>query len=347
MNPLLHKIGYVVGAFVFAFTFAGCSDAASDDVAVSKQQRFPLDEYLSVIDGTDLSFEEQNRQWEDRQARETELITQCMHDAGFEYDPDNLPGMRSTAFSGIVDRSLLRWNDRDWVAQWGYGITNSPLEGNFRLSPGGRSSFFSDGLDELPEHDLSEAEQAAFSRALNGPPCEEWGVVESLGHGATSCAAPRDWTLRQLNEVSGCRGQAWIQFNDESPEGLRQSDEFLGLFDAINQLRAELRNEITDADRDWATCMADAGFPNFERQIDAENNIWGRRDTFWRPSLPPTQLNELAEREIDTALADFDCRVGVDYEARRNAHRTELETQFVTDHRQALEALRDAAEQRS
>jgi len=52
------------------------------------------------------------------------------------------------------------------------------------------------------------------------------------------------------------------------------------------------------------------------------------------------------EREINTALADYDCRIAVDYQARQDARRTELETQFIADHRADLEALRAAAEQR-
>jgi len=55
----------------------------------------------------------------------------------------------------------------------------------------------------------------------------------------------------------------------------------------------------------------------------------------------------MREREIDMALADFDCRVAVDYDARQAAVVNETETQFVNDHRSALEALRSAFEQRS
>jgi len=53
----------------------------------------------------------------------------------------------------------------------------------------------------------------------------------------------------------------------------------------------------------------------------------------------------LRERELEIALADFDCRVASDFSARQEARRIEIETQFVDDHHAALTALRAAAEQ--
>lgn len=46
------------------------------------------------------------------------------------------------------------------------------------------------------------------------------------------------------------------------------------------------------------------------------------------------------------AVADLNCRIAVDYQARLDAARFAAETQFVADHQTALRALRDAFEQR-
>jgi len=326
---------------------------AATQVAESTASIFPLNEYLYGFWGTGLSYEEQRQRETARQQRETELITQCMHDAGFEYDPDNLPGISVSASDGLAFSNLELWNptDRNWVSQWGYGIVDSPLGGQQtpRRSQGATSG-------PAPASNLSMAEQEAFSRALFGPPCEEWGIVEiqstPWGDGMT-CMAPPEWNDRQNWEVMGCTGAAWIQIADESPDGLRHSDEFQPLFIAIGQLQSEIWFEVIDADADWAACMADANFPNLETPDAAQTDIWDRLDEIpinWDASShvrDADEIAELRESEIELALTDYDCRVVTDYEARRNARRIELENQFINDHREALTALRAAVAQRS
>lgn len=180
---------------------------------------------------------------------------------------------------------------------------------------------------------LSTAEQAAWNLAL-------WGNTLGWGgnHDEPNC---RDWARTTLEE--------------RNPHRLVESDEFAPLFEAIDQMRAGTLVEITDADRDWANCMADTGHLGFERQWEAEDRF---RDEYsgaisnffsstqpqgaWIGSVP---WRELREKEIVLALADLECRTATNFRSRNNAFKVEVETQFVEDNRAALEALRAAAEQ--
>jgi len=58
------------------------------------------------------------------------------------------------------------------------------------------------------------------------------------------------------------------------------------------------------------------------------------------------QFRETGGSKSGQYAADLDCRNQVDFVAREQERRIAAETQFVNDHRVALEALRDAAEQR-
>jgi len=352
ISGIRNKAKNLIAASFMVFAVGACSPAAKPpalsgselaaDSSTESPARFPLDNYLGLVWGTSLSPEIQKRMQEEIRQRSEALITQCMHDAGFEYDPENIPGV---SFGGTFSSQELHPNDREWVAQWGYGVVRGaelvifPVEGT-----------------QTAAHTLSAAELDAFHRALSGPPCEEWGVVTQSGQGASICNVPDGWSARELAEVSGCQGQASLRISDESLQGLEESEEFAPLFDAIATMRSQLRSEVGGWETDWAACMANSGFPGFERRVDP-TSPW--------PSAPETQIRDewrpigtivqhsaedtasMLEREINLALADFDCRAEVDYEARENFRRTEAELQFIDDNHAALEALRLAAEQRS
>jgi len=316
--------------------------AAASSVTATPAQRFPLDEYLDSIVGTHLSNEARIQQWEQQNQRRIELVTQCMHDAGFEYDDNNIPGLVRFGGTGPELADSRPLDNRNWVSQYGYQIVSRD-----------RTSIDFDGV--FPEHDLTETELAAFHRTLSGPPCEEWGEVDRIG-----CSTPTDWTRREIAEMQGCEGQAQLQIWDESPTGLSYSDEFASLFEAIEYFQVEFRRVIGDEEIDWAACMANNGHPGFERRENEDVfSFWSLPerqivDADWsivtRPGNPTLAnspaLQELLEQEINLALADLDCRTAVDYRARQTARRIAAETQFINDHQPELAALRDAAEQR-
>lgn len=303
---------------------AGCTQPASDYPAVSPTQvsvahESPLDEFLNAVWGTDLSFEERTRRADEQHARWVELVTQCMHEQGFNFDINNQPAGTYTNFNIVVmPDDAFALDDPNWVNQWGYGIMSSPVQSESNGST----------RDEGPV--LSDAELDAFSRALHGrgflPPLGEWDENNCMS-----------WSLEKLAE--------------ETPEGLARQEEFALLFEAIDQMEETFRQEVSNADIRWSQCMADAGQPGFQRQWEAQDSI--RQESFRvlnrGGGLAPQSGSDeelLRLREIELALQDLDCRVSTGFATEQNANRLAFETQFVEANRPFLEELRAAAEQR-
>ena len=156
---------------------------------------------------------------------------------------------------------------------------------------------------------LSDSELAAWWEAWWGPGYEQDAEGNYL------------WSF----ERSGCSGQA--QYLMERQFNLAQSDEFRPLFEAMREFEDNLFNdpEVIAINLEWSNCMADAG------QVGLV-----------RPETIPTVESAASVFE----LADLDCQNTVDYVARLTQIVYAAETQFITDHRAELEALRAAAEQR-
>lgn len=127
----------------------------------------------------------------------------------------------------------------------------------------------------------------------------------------------------------------------------------------IDQFRSDLELAGTEADVDWAACMAEAGIVEFQRRPDFQELF---RAEAWDltmelqaqghaiqhfPELPANspEITSLFEREVSTALTDLDCRIATNYDSRQQAAIFDAEAKFVNDHRAAFEALRTAIEQ--
>jgi len=340
-NNVVRKVATAIYLLAITLITGACSNSAAvtdSGAETTPATQGPLTEFLtSLSGGAQLSQEEQARHFDERNRRQQDLIAQCMAEAGFEYIP-NL-GATTVSFS---DPNLWRPDDRDWVAQYGYGTVNDPYR---NIGPNELLA------DEPPYTDpnadllaaMSEAEATAWQQAL-------WGVLsqtdDDSGDGHT-----------------GCWGWASAETDDDAAlHAVTMSDEFAPLVEALQRFSDVQWTEITEADRDWVNCMADAGHPGFEHRYDARNSIQTEQNEFWNnfdweswddgiggmpnPSDFP-ELAELGEREIELALADLDCRVTVDLQARNLAHQIAAETQFFNDHRAELEALRSAIEQAS
>jgi len=359
------RIALAMLGAAFTIGTTGCANSASsstiaDDGAAASSEMptviqpapvSPIDEYLNLVWGTNLSPEAQIQRHAAESQRIEELVAQCMNDLGFQYIPD--PGRRWLDFSSGVE---WRTDDPEWVAQHGFGGTVWPgpiagrgeqWEGDRPGQPGPNAAFI---------NSLSETERTAFNRALNGRlptddtdyDWDEWW---------TNHSADFDWDEWQANPNNqGCRDFAWQQ----TVFYFQQSDEFAPLFEAIDRFRENLTLSATEADIDWAACMVDAGFTGYQSRPDfrelfhqeagaitTELQEQGRPISRW-PELPANQpeIAALFEREVETALADLDCRIATNYDARQQAAIFESEAQFVADHQSQFNALRAAAEQR-
>jgi hypothetical protein len=312
---------------------AGCSGsdgkaAASSDGA---DRESPLTEYLSAVYGGDLSPEEQERQFAEQQEQQEELVALCMQEEGFEYTPNPASG-------GFQSSDGTEWkpDDREWVAQYGYGAVNSP----FTEEPPPEEEYVDLNAEYVAS--LSESEQAAFYEALYGPAPDEEQMSEDG-------SVEYDWT------TAGCQGAAQ---HEVAGEDISQSEEFKPLFDAINELYEDMTAwpGMADLDGEWAACMEAAGHGGHATQVDAQNSVFDDLNEIYESVEMPDDgsaggepdraaLDALAEREVALALADLDCREEVDYADRNEEIIREVEQQFIDDHKTELDAMVAAAEQ--
>lgn len=270
----------VIGALAGLTSITGCAptyaSAHADGVA-------PLEAYLRVVWGTDLSADEQQRRYDAEQRVFEEQVSQCMADEGFDY----VPNVDSRAV--IVD-AQTEWNldDRDWVEQYGYGIANFP---DSALPPA--ELFDSTDPNEAYVESLSASELDAYYAALFGP---------SLGQRDAGGSEPGeyDWTS------AGCRGKA----GHESNEDPLAADEFSHLSDAIQVFYRDMQIDPRFAriDADWAACMAEAGESGLRAQSDAQRLIGEELSAYYagtsNESGDQVQLEILKEDEIALALLD-------------------------------------------
>ena len=274
-----------------------------------------------------LSPEERLQHMLDRIWEEEELVAQCMSEQGFDYTPWQ-------SATPIVTGVEWRPDDRDWVAEWGFAIVRQ------------------DELRADEEHPEPQADPNAERIAGYSPTHREAWIAALEG----------DWEAMPLDEdghivfdweQAGCRGWAGHQVSQEQDLHLRE--EFAPLFEAIDELQREVfwdgsSPHLAEAHQEWAACMTHAGHGGFRNPNELRMDIWDRLDSIERSGVsgprsayPP--IVELAELEVTLALADFDCREEIDFDARAAAAREAAELEFIATHRDLLTALRDAAEQ--
>jgi hypothetical protein len=319
-----------VAAVALLLSGCGGSEAEAGATPDAAEQTSPLSEYLDAVYGGDLSPEEQERKFAEEQEQTEELVAQCMQEQGFEYTP-------ATASSTFMSSSDVEYepDERDWVAQYGYGAINSP----YNEEPMPEEEYVDPNADYVAS--LSESEQMAFNEALHGPMPDEDEIAEDGSY-------EYDWT------TAGCYGAAQ---HEVAGEDLSQSEEFSSLFEAIDALYADTASwpGMAELDGEWATCMEAAGHGGYATQLDAQNSFYEELNEIYEnvgvsedgtPTGEPDQaaLDALAEREVELALADLDCREEVDYRDRSTEINREVEQQFVDDHKAELDALVAAAE---
>lgn len=305
---------------------AGC--AGTDGGGGLDYEDSPLNQYMSAAwGGDDRSPEEMQSEFDDQNRQIEELVADCMAEEGFDYLPVLDTG--SVVYSSDDDENAWDPDSRDWVAQYGYGFVNypgrdeQPVEGDEWEDPN----------QEYVES-LSESEQAAYQEALNGPALSEEEYAEQEASGDFEY----DWT------TAGCYGAASNEVYGGDPSS---SDEHQPLMDAMNALYEEAQShpDVAELDAAWSSCMADAGHSGLATQQDAQNSIMDEQNAAYESQEPSEDgewvepdLTELGEREIEVALADFDCRDEVDYTAQQLTVQFELEERFIEEHKAELDA---------
>lgn len=330
----------VCSATVLALVLAGCSGTADAELDYADS---PLTKYLSSAYGGDLSPEEQQKQFEERQREQEELIAQCMAEEGFEYTPNVQSGGMVFGDDGV------EWEPekKEWVEKWGYGIVDNPYNETSEEQP---SEEYVDPNAEYVQS-LSESEQTAFYETAYGVPPEE----DELGE---------DGSYEYNWEDAGCQGWAQHELEGDDPW---QSDEFADLRAKMDELWTTMQDspEYSDLNSEWAACMDEGGEPGFASPMEAQQSIsdeqtaifeeaYGDGSTevdtessdFVDPSTSP-EMEALGEREIELALVDLGCRTETAYMKTSLEIQFALEEKFIAENKADLEAFKAAAEQNS
>lgn len=278
----------------------------------------PAEVYVDLVLGVG---DEQVRQ---QYMRYQEAVAACMADAGFEYLP---------TLSGLVffDQSAVDppRESREFAEQYGYAYRSRPAGMTSTSSPG-------DNPNDALTAKMSEAEVTEYYLALFGTQHEDF---EAAGF-------PEDfeWDWR----VGGCDGLARHEVIEAGP----QSDPtYLALKAEIDRIDADVvpaHPDVVAADADWAECMADAGFPGYSSQPEAEErelerfNASGGGGGEIGPDGRTDSEREGVERELAIATADWDCTERVGYHDAVARVRNAAQQEYVDAHRDELDAWVEA-----
>lgn len=341
---------------------AGCGGDDSDDSSESS----PLDEYFGddaiSFEGGGMSISSGSGEGDAREPTEEELqqqrdfqdaVAECMGDQGFEYVPNVITPGEYDAGPWEEAYSLP---DDEFREQHGYGVS---------------TLYFDRAEEDLPEDPnqeirdgLSPQAQQEYDEALHGTRIAE--QMQGTAMPSESPAPPTD-------EELGCYGVASEEVYDES---MTQHEdpfaEFDSLMNDIFQIGERMRNDprIEAATEDWRNCMADAGYPDFERPGDPEQQVFRRWDELmgWSEAMPPEddegeadatstagpiepneidpdEREEFQQYELDLAQADYSC-LEDHYNEVAEEVQFEIEEEFVEEHRSELEQYRDAMAER-
>jgi hypothetical protein len=300
----------------------GASSRSAGDPTADGAADSPLEVYLGDVWGSELSPEEQEAEDAEMNRRIEEAVADCMTEQGFDYVPVIAPSVTGDDFEWLPD-------DRDWVAQYGYGISTSPY-------PSGEGVDLDSDPNEEYAQSLSGSEQQAYYEALHGPSPDE----EAMADGEVEY----DWT------TAGCYGEAQHDSQSDEAAVFERYDE---LFEQIGALyeQVEKAPELDEADATWSQCMTDEGRPGFDRQADAQASISEAYDDLWADvdesgadDIDQAASDELADIEIDLALTDLACREKTGFADVEASVTAELEQRFIDEHEAELEALKADAE---
>lgn len=325
-----------IAATALVFVLSGCAGASDGELTYEDS---PLNEYLSAAWGSDLSPEEQEKKFQEQQTQVEELVAKCMSDEGFEYAPNVSSG-------GIItDGGEWEPDKREWVEKYGYGYVNSPFAEEQDEGP--TDEEFVDPNAEYVSS-LSESEQAAFYETLYGPQPDESEMSE-------------DGSYEYTWDTAGCQGWAQHELEGDDPW---QAEEFSDLRTKMEEMwtTAQDAPELADLNAEWASCMADKGEPGFSTQMEAGQSIIDQQNEIYEavygdgsePADPEAEFEDpsdgpemtaLAEREIELALIDLECREKTSFTKKSMEIQFALEEKFISDNKADLDAFKAAAEQ--
>lgn len=371
------RVRLLIFACVTGLALSGCGGADGSDGGPAdggadsgSEEEFesPLSEYGLGSGGKGfagrgmaVSARAETSEEDEQKMREVEdLVATCMQERGFEYvpvvyDPEDFKDPFADAYA---------LDPADFAEQYGYGISTMSF-----IKPEENT----DPNQEIREG-LSPAAQEEYDKALFG----DVAVLTTeggSGWASVTKPAPADQGEPVDEDDKGCHQVASEEIYGE-PEDVQRPDmsEFDGMFEDLGTLyeRIETDPRITEAAAAWASCMAEAGYADFEKPMDASTSVMDRMGELYQWDNPghgaagggvaeppadaegevtadfvspadvdPAELEGLKEYELAVAVADYGCQQE-SYEEVYVEVSTELEEEFVDSHRDELERYRDA-----
>ncbi|WP_099332974.1 hypothetical protein [Actinomyces minihominis] len=316
---------------------AACSSGGgsqSGDSTSSPYEMGPLDEYLSVMwEGEEWTQEDYDAQHVKRE----ELIAECMAKEGFEYIPDTNNG---PTFWSSEDFEEIDWNSIEYAEKYGYGVVDWPGREEMETSSETVEEYIDPNQDYLDS--LSESELNTYYEVLWGTPT----IVEPMeGDGTEEMEYEYNW------EENGCYGWADHETNaDNAAMNIWEDPEFADLLEQTGELwnTAEQDPEMVAARGEWAACMNEAGYSEYNTPDEAQQAMYDEQSKIYEDAAttdgewvePPQALwDELQEREIALATADRKCAIKVKLTERSQKVNHRLQQEFLDAHKAELDAM--------
>jgi len=349
----LRPITILATTAVLGLTLSGCGAISNIFGGGEKEQLSyedsPLNEYMSALYGGDVSPEDMQDEAEAQNVLVEEATAACMQEQGFEYIP--LTGENSNVWYGSDDGNEWEPDKREWVEKYGYGVFDFP--GMTDVPEEGEE--FTDPNQDYVEA-LSESEREAYYEALSGEsPTEEQMNDPEF-----------DWNSLDM----GCQGEASneVYNNDALTELYEQYEPLMNDMSELYEKTADL-DAVVELTDEWAACMEKADFGGFDSHEDAQQKFYDKQSEIYdnaygeepdwdnateeeinayyesNDPMKSDEWKEAAKEEVETALADLECRDKTDYNNAMLKAQFELEEQFIEDNKTELEAFRAAAEQ--
>jgi hypothetical protein len=261
-----------------------------------------------------------------REAKVQEAVRTCMKAEGFDYIPrdpsqSNMQVRFGGAGSSVKDRKTK-----------GYGITTG------FMGKGKPVSAQSDDPNQAIREALSEADKLAYDIALMGPDAAK--EREAGGSGGMR-------VQRQVGSTAEAGGNGPQGCMDKAQNEVPGGPEAIGpdLKDMLSRVESDPR--IIGANRDWAACMAAAGYTDFEQPRDAEKYVMGKMDALMGAEpqgngvtkfaiggddIDQAKLADLRQEEITIAVADGKCQDKTGYVKIEDKVQHEAEQRFLDEH---------------
>jgi hypothetical protein len=351
-NSISRRPIFVAAATVFLILGAASIVNAHESASAAENQTIgPLDEFRNVIFAPDLLniLSEPDLQVAQEQAnllvqRQNEFLIACMEEQDFTFYPfeEILP------LAPIPD-TVVPSGSRQWAESYGFGISTSPRWQSALWQVDPNHSTGTRTLDML--EGMSQAEQIAWNFAYWGySSSRQPDEVRSRWEGVPFDEIP-NLEIGCMNRIAREAPWANAEFGDTPFSWLR--DEILG-FD--NVVQADPRTLTLNAS--WSLCLAETGYPGWNSPAGLRPVLlaaWEKDylvspetlvawDWVSAPDGPPViEAADFVLSEIALAVADWDCRNSLGYDAALQAINLDLQQQFVDKHRSDLELWKNSA----